>query len=146
MAGSTPKKFRSPEVWGKVKAAYLAGDTAVAVCERFNVGLANLRRRAGAEGWTRAKAALRDPTEPAVAAGPDAIDPPAYAVSPQRALGLATDRAAWLVAEGRSAEATALLRAARELAALVDQNGLQRHSLFQSEWRAPVAPAKAGVL
>lgn len=145
MTRSTAKKFRSPEVWARVKAAYLAGDTAAAVCERFDVGLANLRRRAGAEGWTRAEAALRDPPEPS-AARSDAIDAPAYPISPQRALELATDRAAWLVAEGRSAEATALLRAARELAALVDQNGLQRHALFQSEWGAPVAPAKAGAL
>ena len=123
----TPRKHRGPEVWAKVKAAYLAGEPAPSVCRRFDVGLANLRRRAGAEGWTRIDAALRtDGCEAATISVIDAIDAPTYFVTPDDALERAAQRASWLLAEGRGAEAQALVRAARDLSELVDRNGLAR--------------------
>ena len=47
------RKYRGPETWVRVKAAYVAGESAPSVARRFDVGLSNLRRRAMAEGWTR---------------------------------------------------------------------------------------------
>tara|TARA_R110000787_G_scaffold123227_1_gene234178 strand:+ start:951 stop:1184 length:234 start_codon:yes stop_codon:yes gene_type:complete len=47
------RKYRGPETWARVKAAYVAGEPAPSVARRFDVGLSNLRRRAMAEGWTR---------------------------------------------------------------------------------------------
>lgn len=124
----SPRKYRGPEVWAKVKAAYLAGEPGPSVCRRFDVGLANLRRKAGSEGWTRAEAAMRNDTGASAAAIPmiEMVDEPSYFVTAQEALARAAQRAAWLVAEGRGAEAQALVRAARELADLVDRNGLDR--------------------
>ena len=132
----TPRKYRGPEVWAKVKAAYLAGEPAPSVCRRFDVGVANLRRRAKAEGWTRIEAALQ--TDGREAAAVPVIEPiadPTYFITPEKALERAAQRASWLLAEGRGAEAQALVRAARDLADLVNRNGLSR-SLSVVEVRA----------
>lgn len=135
MRHPTQRKFRGPEVWAKVKAAYLAGEPAPSVCRRFDVGLANLRRKAGSEGWTRADAALKNDGREAAAIPPiDEIDEPTYFVTPQEALARAARRAAWLLAEGRSAEADALVRAARNLGDLVDRNGLDRETGVLRVW------------
>lgn len=102
----TPRKYRGPEVWAKVKAAYLAGEPAPSVCRRFDVGVANLRRRAKAEGWTRIEAALQtDGQEAAAIPVIHAIAPPTYFITPEKALERAAERASWLLAEGRGAEA-----------------------------------------
>lgn len=49
------RKYRGPETWAQVRKAYVAGESAPSVARRFDVGLSNLRRRAMAEGWTRAR-------------------------------------------------------------------------------------------
>jgi len=123
------RKYRGPETWTRVKAAYVAGEPAPSVARRFDVGLSNLRRRAMAEGWTRNRIAealdlkpvrggTDDPgpglaplpasTSPADAEGPPWIDPDV-------AVTRAVRRAAWLVSEGRAVEARALIRAAEAL-------------------------------
>jgi hypothetical protein len=123
------RKYRGPETWARVKAAYVAGEPAPSVARRFDVGLSNLRRRAMAEGWTRNRIAetldlkpvrggaddagpglapLPVPTSPA-----DAEDPPW--IDPDLAVTRAVRRAAWLVSEGRAVEARALIRAAEAL-------------------------------
>ena len=123
----TSRKYRGPEVWAKVKAAYLAGEPAPSVCRRFDVGVANLRRRAKAEGWTRIEAALQgDGQEAARAPAIAEVARPTYFIAPEEALERAAERASWLLAEGRGAEAQALVRAARDLAELVKRNGLMR--------------------
>jgi len=132
------RKYRGPEVWVRVRTSYLAGEPAPSVARRFDVGLANLRKRASAEGWTRRHSALRDDPKPeraaATSAGPafrsfaaadQAMDEtPEYPVGTREALKRAAERAAWLIAEGRGAEAMVLVRAAEALSSLVETREL----------------------
>jgi len=116
------RKYRGPETWARVKAAYIAGESAPSVARRFDVGLSNLRRRAMAEGWTRNRIAERldrgltrggvDDPPPALAplAILEAGEPPPW-IEPEVAVARAFRRAAWLVSEGRAAEARALAQA-----------------------------------
>jgi hypothetical protein len=80
------RKYRGPETWARVKAAYVAGESAPSVARRFYVGLSNLRRRAMAEGWTRRRIAPQLDLRPV--RGGAADPPPALA-----ALSLAGDAA-----------------------------------------------------
>jgi hypothetical protein len=120
------RKYRGPETWARVRAAYVAGESAPSVARRFDVGLSNLRRRAMQEGWTRSRIAERldrglvrggaDDPSPALAPldlSSEAVEPP-Y-IDPEIAIGRAMRRAAWLVSEGQAGEALALLRAAEAL-------------------------------
>ncbi|WP_292062386.1 hypothetical protein [Brevundimonas sp. UBA7664] len=120
------RKYRGPETWVQVRAAYVAGESAPSVARRFDVGLSNLRRRAMAEGWTRSRIAeqldlkpLRggaDDPRPALAAlspAGETVEPP-Y-VDPALAVARALRRAAWLLSQGQAAEAMALMRAAEAL-------------------------------
>lgn len=125
------RKYRGPETWAWVKQAYLAGESAPSVARRFDVGLANLRRRAMAEGWTRRTHARTIDLKP-IRGGADEPGTALAAlvewgVTPEidahEALAEAVRRAAWLLSQGETAEATALLRAAAALDKL--------------KWRAP---------
>ncbi|WP_286692382.1 MULTISPECIES: hypothetical protein [unclassified Brevundimonas] len=122
-------KQRSPAVWARVKEAYLAGEPAASVARRYDVGLGNLRFKANAEGWTR-KAVMAAAEQEAEAedrrlAGEADVEaalplppPPEAPVPPEdlhEALEAATRRAASLLARGRAAEASALLKAAEAL-------------------------------
>ena len=122
-------KQRSPAVWARVKAAYLAGEPAASVARRFDVGLGNLRFKANAEGWTR-KAVMAAAEQEADAedrrlageadvGAPLPLPPPPEAPVPpedlHEALEAATRRAASLLARGRATEASALLKAAEAL-------------------------------
>jgi hypothetical protein len=116
------RKYRGPEVWARVKEAYVAGEPGPQVAQRYDVGLANLRKKAQREGWTRRGAArASDPlilaTQPSVlgAPAPDPTDGPA---DPGEAFEAALSRAAAAIAAGRGAEAQGLLRAAETLARL----------------------------
>lgn len=120
-------KQRSPAVWARVRAAYLAGETAASVARRFDVGLGNLRYRANAEGWTRKAmmagadaetqaedvrlAGRADPMSAAPAETPVEIDP-------ADAFEAALARAGTAIAAGRGAEAAGLLKAAETLVRL----------------------------
>lgn len=154
------RKYRGPEIWARVRTAYLAGESAPSVARRFDVGLGNLRKRASAEGWTRNRAALRTDLKPERAtptsAGPAAATPadagsaaeetPEYPVGTREALKRAAERAAWLIAEGRGAEAMVLVRAAEALSNLVDTRDLDRESVirpFLEQRASTVACAKA---
>lgn len=142
---------RGPATWAKVKAAYLAGETARSVAERFGVTVASIRSRSHYHGWTRkahaaaleaqeaeAKeaagvlaAGLPSITVPALTA-PDAERPappgqmspfygvPTHSLKPAEQLMDSVRLAARRVAEGRPAEAEALIRASR---ALMDLTG-----------------------
>ncbi len=114
------RKYRGPEVWRRVREAYVAGESGPSLARRFDVGLHNLRKKASREGWTRsATAAALDralPPDPAVAgagAAAPAAPPDAPAVR-RRALA----RADALLAEGRAGEALAQLKAAEALSRL----------------------------
>ncbi|HEX8661726.1 MAG TPA: hypothetical protein VF686_07650 [Brevundimonas sp.] len=120
------RKYRGPETWAQVRKAYVAGESAPSVARRFDVGLANLRRRAMAEGWTRNRIAERldlrplrggadDPPPALMALAELEAMPETPQIDPQAALRKAVRRAAWLVSQGQAAEAGALLRAAEAL-------------------------------
>jgi hypothetical protein len=118
------RKYRGPETWARVRQAYIAGESAPSLVRRFDVGYANLRRRARIEGWTRKTIAAQldlkpirggaDDPEPALRAL-EAFDLPHTPVDPHAALAEAVKRAAWLLSQGRTAEANVLLRAATAL-------------------------------
>lgn len=120
-----PRKYRGPEVWARVREAYVAGETGPSAARRFDVGLACLRKKAMKEGWTRNRVAvLIDASLPEAAASgktSTALEDQVETVSV--ALVRAAQRAAWLIAEGRASEAHALIRAARALAELTGADG-----------------------
>lgn len=117
------RKYRGPETWARVRQAYIAGESAPSLVRRFDVGYANLRRRARIEGWTRKIIAEQLDLKP-IRGGVDEPDgglqplgqwsevPPR---DPHEALGEAVRRAAGLLSRGQTAEATTLLRAAAAL-------------------------------
>lgn len=120
------RKYRGPETWARVRQAYIAGESAPSVARRFDVGYANLRRRARLEGWTRKAIADRldlkplrggaDDPRPAVTVLTDLEAlPDLPRITPREALAKAVRHAAWLISEGRAAEAAPLLRAAEAL-------------------------------
>lgn len=134
------RKYRGPETWARVRAAYVAGEPGPSVARRFDVGLANLRKRARQEGWDRASLARAhdlkpirgepDPQPPAV--GPLADDAVADADAapaapldfdpvrnPGAAARLALGRAAEDLAHGRTDRALASLRALQALDRLI---------------------------
>jgi hypothetical protein len=114
------RKYRGPETWARVRAAYIAGESGPAVARRFDVGLSNLRRRALEEGWTRIRIAGQlDRQLPRDAGDPRpglqallASDAPMGTMEPAEAVRLATLHAAWLVSERRPTEAMALVKVA----------------------------------
>lgn len=135
---------RSPAVWARVRAAYLAGETAASVARRFDVGYGNLRYRANAEGWTR-KAALADADEATAAeevriAGRAEPMPSAPAetpvdIDPADAFEAALARAGAAIAAGRGAEAAGLLKAVETLVRL-RQATPPEHLPTAEEWTA----------
>lgn len=137
------RKYRGPETWARVRAAYVAGESAPSVARRFDVGLSNLRRRALKEGWTRNRIAqaldLKPTRGEADGPGPGlealgvAMDEDQAPVAPTEALTRAMGRAAWLLAEGRATEAMALMRAAETLSNLagVGFPDPEREALFE---------------
>ena len=117
------RKYRGPETWAQVRQAYIAGESAPSLVRRFDVGYANLRRRARIEGWTRKIIAEKLDLKP-IRGGADApgvgletlaewSDAPP--MNPHEALREAVRRAAGLLSQGKTAEATTLLRAASAL-------------------------------
>lgn len=143
-----PRKYRGPEIWARVRQAYLAGEPAPSVARRFDVGLDNLRRRATHEGWTRREAARRCDLPPGPVADGGALpeEGAEYPVATRDAVKRAAERAAWLIAEGRGAEAMALIRAAEALSNLVDSRDLDQETPVQRFLRqrpSTVARAKA---
>lgn len=136
MAQFRPRKHRGSATWAKVKRDYLSGIPARVVAERHDVGLSNLKRKAREEGWRRCHHALELEAEQAAAFGDASADvavavvvetpapEPAEPVTPEIAFEAAVDKAAVALAAGRSAEATSLLKAARDLLQLLGPNGL----------------------
>jgi len=117
------RKYRGPETWARVRQAYIAGESAPSLVRRFDVGYANLRRRARIEGWTRKAIAERLDLKP-IRGGADDPGPGLMPLSdagepadmdPHIALSDAVRRASGLLSIGKTDEANALLRAATAL-------------------------------
>ena len=119
------RKYRGPETWARVRAAYVAGESAPSVARRFDVGLSNLRRRALKEGWTRRSVAEALDLKPVRGGADDAAPaigpldlaslPDTPLIDPRAAIAKAVRRAAWMISEGKGAEASVLLKAAEAL-------------------------------
>lgn len=130
------RKYRGPETWARVRAAYVAGEPGPSVALRFDVGLSNLRKKARAEGWDRASLARAndlkpirgEPDPPPPAAGPLADEGAARSApldfdparDPGAAVRLALGRAAEDLAHGRIDRALASLRALQALDRLLN--------------------------
>ncbi len=105
------------KIWDKARAAYLAGEPASRVCQRFNLGLSALRKRAKAEGWRRQDQ-------------PD--DSPGRAPYNRRwgsptvqLIGVARAQAVRAIRQGRVSEAEAWLQEIRRLEQLALTDHLQ---------------------
>lgn len=81
MSGLERNKYKiaGPQTWELVRAAYLAGDSARVVAERYAVTIAAIRRRANKEKWTKRHLAealeARGIAPPPPPAAPDYIEP-----------------------------------------------------------------------
>ncbi|MGH7018618.1 MAG: hypothetical protein ACREEY_01985, partial [Brevundimonas sp.] len=104
--GDTGYRVRSERTWAAARRDYLAGDSAEAVCARYDLKLGTLRHRAAREGWRRSD--ISDP-EPLDLDAETA--PPDLAAMARHALAR-LDRA---VRRGRAAEAASWLRTWRAL-------------------------------
>ena len=101
-------RIRSDDTWDAARRDYLAGDTAGAVCARYDLREGTLRHRAAREGWRRGDAPDPDPVdlEAETAGGlPDLGDMARHVM-------VRLDRA---VRRGRAAEAASWLRIWRSL-------------------------------
>ena len=150
MEHHAPRKYRGPETWALVRDAYLSGEPAKLVCQRFDVSYANLRAKASREGWTRRAYAGATDVSGARRASPPP-DPAPRILPPQAALetppastegalqaGMA--RASEALAAGRAQEATAILKAAETFARL---NGQDVAGLAKSAQKNPQEGEKA---
>ena len=116
-------RIRTPETWDSARAAYLAGESAQSVCERFDLGLSAFRDRARREGWRRADAPDPDPP-----ADDDLFNDPAPLPSREEMMDTLWRIAARALRHGRTAEAHRCLAAHARLAeqARADQRAAQR--------------------
>lgn len=118
------RKYRGPKIWAKVQEAYEAGETGPSCARRFDVGLANLRKKALREGWThRATAERLDGDLPEADAGAPDRDDDAPPINRRQALDACLDHAAVAMARGESEKALAALKAALAYADLTGKLG-----------------------
>lgn len=101
-------RVRTAETWDAARSAYLAGEAAQAVCDRFDLGLSAFRDRARREGWRRAD--MPDP-------GPDDdLDDDSPLPSREEMMDMLWRIAARALRRGRTAEAQRCLSAHARLA------------------------------
>jgi hypothetical protein len=116
------RKYRGPEVWARVRLAYEAGESGPSVAQRFDIGLANLRKKCRLEGWSRRHQAERSdrdlPGERIAVARVVADEGP---IDRQAALAACLDHAAAAMARGEGPSALAALKAARAYTELTGQ-------------------------
>lgn len=114
------RKYRGPKIWAKVREAYEAGETGPSCARRFDVGLANLRKKTMREGWTRRQ--LAEQADRALPQDREPPDDPAP-VNRREALDACLDHAAIAMARGESEKALAALKAALAYADLSGKLG-----------------------
>lgn len=127
------RKYRGPKVWAKVREAYEAGESGPSCTRRFDVGLANLRKKARVEGWTRRHQAERADRELLLAPEYPLSDEDYAPVDRREALDACLDHAAVAMLRGDSAKALAALKTALAYADLTvklvkvdDPDGMKR--------------------
>lgn len=104
----------SAETWDLARAAYVGGQSARSVCERFGLGEANLRKKARLEGWTKRDWA---DTRGVIDGGVMSASTSAQVLAlPEDGDLMATvlRRAREALTAGRGSEATSLIKAARD--------------------------------
>lgn len=126
----------SPEVWGRIRTAYLTGLSGPAAAARFGVSVSALRKRARREGWTKAAQAAQTLLTPAGSEGaglqagaPDEAELLAAARASLRPVDFEPDTlarralASAVVAlnQGEGLKAQRLARAADEIATLAER-------------------------
>ncbi|MGZ9098887.1 MAG: hypothetical protein ACXW3O_04215, partial [Brevundimonas sp.] len=136
------RKYRGPEVWARVRQAYEAGESGPSVAQRFDIGLANLRKKCRLEGWSRRHQAERSDRDlpgeriagPAAAGAPGTERP----VDRQAALAACLDHAAAAMARGEGQAALAALKAARAYTELTGQlrDPAAEEAADEAKWRA----------
>jgi len=137
-------KIAGPQTWELVRAAYLAGDSARVVAERYGVTIAAIRRRACKEKWTKRHLAealeARGIAPPPPPAAPDYIEPH-------------IERAQQRIADDveREAEMTSLVERiaaeedASDIAAAIERRALAQASAAMVQGRSKEAQALAKV-
>ena len=113
------RKYRGPETWALVREAYLKGEPGPSPAKRFDVGLANLRKKARREGWTRRRHALATDAAGVRRMAAREAEFGEAPPTPWAALEAAVRLAGEALASGRSTEAGATLRAAESMVRLV---------------------------
>ncbi|MDI1325767.1 MAG: hypothetical protein PSV23_03100 [Brevundimonas sp.] len=116
------RKYRGPEVWARVRQAYEAGESGPSVAQRFDIDLANLRKKCRLEGWSRrhqAERSDRDLPGGRIAVVRDLAEQ--GPVDRQAALAACLDHAAAAMARGEGPAALAALKAARAYTELTGQ-------------------------
>lgn len=146
MSGLLRNKYKiaGPQTWELVRAAYLAGDSARVVAERYGVTIAAIRRRANKEKWTKRHLAealeARGIAPPPPPAAPDYIEPHI----PRAVERLAEDAA-------REAEMNALVEQiasdedAEGIAAAIERRALAQASAAMVRGRTKEAQALASM-
>lgn len=136
-AAATPPapRVRSEETWAKAREAYLGGMTAEGVCERFDLGLRALRRRAREEGWRRADQADPEP----VGEETDALDDDEPELNDEALAGIARRRAQRAMLRGRLQEAQGWSRLHRAYRAQMEAD----RRAFELEFSAAVLERRA---
>ncbi len=143
------RKYRSAETWARVREAYVAGESGPSVARRFDVGLANLRKKAAREGWHRRATAMllerelpprREAPPPGLADGgwvEEGVEDETPDLDPNAAIDRVMRRAIAAAGRGRAAEAQGLIRAAEGLRRLT-QPALApgERPLTPEEWEA----------
>lgn len=126
-------KCRGPKTWAVARERYLAGETARAICRDLDLGVANLYRRAAAEGWR--KRDLPDlPPPPRPEVQTDDAEP--VPVDVRAAIRASVDRAFGLVAKDQFVDAARAIKTAELFARIAEQ-------LTDPTQRDPVADAAA---
>lgn len=120
------RKYRGPETWKRVRAAYEAGESGPSCARRFDVGLANLRKKARLDGWSRrhqAERADRALPQESEAADRDFPDDDSMPINRREALEACLDHAAVAMTRGDSQKALAALKAALAYADMTTKLG-----------------------
>jgi len=128
---------RSPETWLKAREDYVAGVPAPEVCDRYGLGLSNLRQPAEEEGWRR-----RDMDDP----DPEPPIPTGAPADPKLMAEQAWARAARAIERGRVLEASRWTKLAAELRAQAEAAAEAARKLHERnrEARARAEAAEAG--